>query len=189
MTTSPGEFFNTGGGNLNAEAPSYVSRKADDELYDGLSQGEYCYVLTSRQTGKSSLAIRIAERLRAVGTAVTQLDLTTLGHTLNPEQWYYGLLFFLGERLDLMGELRSSGSPTKTWVRSRGGCRRSTTLFWNGVPAPWSSSSTRSTTCGGCRSPPMSSSRPSSRASTAAPTTPRCAGCRSACWGRSPLRS
>lgn len=33
--------------------------------------------------GKSSLAIRIAERLRAEEAAVAQLDLTTLGHTLN----------------------------------------------------------------------------------------------------------
>ncbi len=79
MSTSPGEFFNTGGGTLDAEAPSYVARMADDQLYDGLSRGEYCYVLTARQTGKSSLALRIAERLRAEGTAVAQLDLTTLG--------------------------------------------------------------------------------------------------------------
>ena len=55
--------------------------------------------------GKSSLTIRIAERLHAEETAVAQLDLSTLGHTLNPEQWNYGLLFALGEQLDLLGEL------------------------------------------------------------------------------------
>ena len=124
MSTSPGEFFNTGGGTLNAEAPSYVSRKADDELYDGLSRGEYCYVLTSRQMGKSSLAIRIAERLRAEETAVAQLDLTTVGHALNPEQWYYGLLFSLGEQLDLQGELEEFWQshedlgPLQRWMQA-----------------------------------------------------------------------
>ncbi|HEY9856272.1 MAG TPA: AAA-like domain-containing protein, partial [Stenomitos sp.] len=105
MSTSPNEFFNTGGGNLDAKAPSYVSRKADDELYDGLSRAEYCFVLTSRQMGKSSLAIRTAARLRAEETAVAQLDLTYTGQALDSEQWYYGLLFSLGEQLDLLGEL------------------------------------------------------------------------------------
>lgn len=64
MSISPNEFFKTGGGTLDADSPSYVTRKADEELYEGLSSGEYCFVLTSRQMGKSSLAIRIAERLR-----------------------------------------------------------------------------------------------------------------------------
>ena len=124
MSTSPGEFFNTGGGTLNAEAPSYVSRKADDELYVGLIRGEYCHVLTSRQMGKSSLAIRIAERLRAEETAVAQLDLTTVGHALNPEQWYYGLLFSLGEQLDLQGELEEFWQshedlgPLQRWMQA-----------------------------------------------------------------------
>ena len=89
-----------------------------------LEPGEYCYVLTSRQTGKSSLAIRIAERLRAEETAVAQLDLTTLGHTLNPEQWYYGLLFSLGEQLDLEGELEEFWQshedlgPLQRWMQA-----------------------------------------------------------------------
>src|SRR3712207_7660396 len=51
-------------------APSYVERHADTDLFEGLSRGEFCYVLTSRQMGKSSLMVRTAARLRAVGIAV-----------------------------------------------------------------------------------------------------------------------
>lgn len=40
------------GGILKFQHPTYVKRQADDELYDGLKQGEYCYVLNSRQMGK-----------------------------------------------------------------------------------------------------------------------------------------
>ena len=124
MSTSPNEFFNDGGGTLSVEDPSYVSREADDKLYDGLSRGEYCFVLTSRQMGKSSLAIRIAERLRAEETAVAQLDLTTVGHALKPEQWYYGLLFSLGEQLDLQSELEEFWQshedlgPLQRWMQA-----------------------------------------------------------------------
>ena len=44
--------------------PSYVERQADLELYIGLKQGQFCYILTSRQMGKSSLMVHTADRLR-----------------------------------------------------------------------------------------------------------------------------
>lgn len=93
------------GGTLPTTAPSYVTRKADEDLYNGLSQGEFCYVLTSRQMGKSSLMTRTAVRLRQEGTAVVVLDLTAIGTSVTQEQWYYGLLDRMGTQLKLEKEL------------------------------------------------------------------------------------
>src|SRR5437588_11034462 len=97
--------FYVTGGTLRQDAPSYVERKADSDLYEGLHRGEFCYVLTSRQMGKSSLMVRSAARLREEGVQVAVLDLTAIGQNLSPEQWYGGLLRRLGRQLDLEDEL------------------------------------------------------------------------------------
>lgn len=99
-------FFITGG-TLGQDTPSYVERRADTELYEGLRQGEFCYVLTARQMGKSSLMVRTASRLREEGFSVVTLDLTMVGQNLSLEQWYYGLLNLTGRQLGLRAELRT----------------------------------------------------------------------------------
>jgi DNA-binding response OmpR family regulator len=94
------ERFHTGG-TLRPDAPSYVERRADKELLAALRRGEFCYVLTSRQMGKSSLMVRTAKFLREEGCLVVSLDLTAIGQNLTPDQWYLGLLSRMGWQLEL----------------------------------------------------------------------------------------
>src|SRR5438874_10856776 len=98
MSASETRFY-VAGGTLRGDAPSYVERRADTELYTALRQGEFCYILTSRQMGKSSLMVRTAARLREDGMRVAILDLQGVGQNLTPEQWYGGLLRRLGRQL------------------------------------------------------------------------------------------
>src|SRR5690348_6072928 len=97
--------FYVTGGTLRPDAPSYIERQADVDLLAGLLAGEFCYVLTSRQMGKSSLMAHTAVRLREAGRAVAFLDPTAIGQNLSVEQWYDGLLRQLGRYLDLELEL------------------------------------------------------------------------------------
>lgn len=110
------------GGTLHHDAPCYVYREADRELVESLLNGEFCYVLTPRQLGKSSLMIRTASRLLDLGNGAVILDLTAAGQNLTVEQWYGGLLVQIGQQLDLEDELldfwqqRSMLSPLQRWM-------------------------------------------------------------------------
>ncbi len=120
--SAPHRGFYVTSGTLAGSARSYVVRAADDLLFQALSDSEYCYVLTSRQMGKSSLMVHTTERLRAGGVTVAAVDLTALGSNLNIEQWYNGLLEQLGARLNLRAEARdfeaehAGLSPLQRWM-------------------------------------------------------------------------
>lgn len=101
LARSTTDYFRVGG-TLHLAAPSYVERPADAELFNHLLAGRFCYVLTSRQMGKSSLMLRTAERLRQAGLNTAIVDLSSLGtDQVTREQWYLGLIKRIGLELKL----------------------------------------------------------------------------------------
>lgn len=110
-------------------ARSYVERQADRDLLAGLQAGDFCYVLTSRQMGKSSLMVRTANRLRDEGVSVAVLDLTAIGQNVTPEQWYNGIIQRLGRQLKMEEDLEDSWAAHA----ALGPCQRLFTVLREGV--------------------------------------------------------
>ena len=116
-------FYITGG-TLPPDAHSYVTRRADAELLDCLRAGEFCYVLNTRQVGKSSLMVRVAQGLRAEGVRVVLLDPTAIGVNVSVEEWYDGLLTMLAEQLGLRSQLEDFWvqhprlGPLQRWMQA-----------------------------------------------------------------------
>lgn len=94
-------FAFVAGGTVQAGGGVYLERQADHELLEHCRAGNFSYILTSRQMGKSSLMIRTAERLTAEGARPVIVDLTEFGAQTSAEQWYKGFLSTLQDQLQL----------------------------------------------------------------------------------------
>ena len=102
------------GGSLDSKAPSYVTRQADSEFYQALKAGQFCYVLTSRQMGKSSLRVQMMQRLQAEGTNCVFIDLTGMGKQDSSEKWYAGIVQSLVSGCQLTDQIQ-----WRSWWRER----------------------------------------------------------------------
>jgi WD40 repeat protein len=91
----------TVGGTVQAGNGRYLERQADRDLLTACQNAEFAFVLTSRQTGKSSLMVRTAQALQAQGTRAAIVDLNSIGGEAQEEQWYLGFLSVLEGRLHL----------------------------------------------------------------------------------------
>jgi len=108
------DFYVTGG-TMSPEAESYIVRSADEELFRAVEKGEYSYVLTTRQMGKSSLMARTAQRLAVVGVRTAQITLETIREssaTPSADQFLYGIASRIHRALGL-------NTPLADWWRAR----------------------------------------------------------------------
>ena len=104
------------GGSLKQDAPSYIERKADSQIYEALIRGELCYVFNSRQMGKSSLLVRTRARLQQEGFLCTNVDMTNIGsENITPLQWYKGVVGDIWSGFGLSGKVN-----LKKWWQEQG---------------------------------------------------------------------
>lgn len=89
--------YKTDGGEVDIEDSTYVKRKADADLLESMRRGEYCYVFSARQMGKTSLLVRTKKSLEQEGGICVEAELNT--EKDSSEKWYKNMIRQLGVEL------------------------------------------------------------------------------------------
>ncbi|MEM9542211.1 MAG: AAA-like domain-containing protein [Cyanobacteria bacterium P01_E01_bin.42] len=101
------DYYQMEGGTLpliGFKSATYVKRNADEELYQfcrsSHASNRVCSILAPRQMGKSSLMVRIAERLSNEGAICIQINLQGLGGVRSEDSFWYTILEEICKQLD-----------------------------------------------------------------------------------------
>lgn len=106
-------FYKVGGA-VPQDGP-YVTRQSDDDLYQALKAREFCYVLNSRQMGKTSLMVRTLAKLQSEGWAGIIIDFSAKDSQVDkPAQWYDGIINQLNRQFGLLDR-----SAFRNWLKER----------------------------------------------------------------------
>ena len=103
------EFFNVGPP-LHAVRPGYISRAADDLLFETVVTGHYAHVIAPDRTGKSSLIAATSARLQNNGVRVAVLDLAQIAERdggTDAGRWYYSIAYRLLRQLRIKVDLQT----------------------------------------------------------------------------------
>lgn len=90
------------GGALPADAPTYIFRDADREVYNFVreSDRQICYIFAAPQMGKSSLMVRTVKRLADRGAICIQISQPMSVETISEEALYLSILRSIYQRLN-----------------------------------------------------------------------------------------
>jgi hypothetical protein len=103
------------GGALSQDVSSYVMRDSDLQLLEALQAGKFCYVLNSRQMGKSSLMVRTLAQLKESGWKGIILDFSARdSQSDQPRLWYNGIINELNSNFKLLDR-----GDFYTWLKER----------------------------------------------------------------------
>lgn len=83
----------------------YIERPADRELQDALRAGDFAYVLSARQTGKTSLLLHTLRALRREGIRCAKIDLGAFGSDASPDVFYESVAAEIADALGIDDEL------------------------------------------------------------------------------------
>lgn len=101
MTDLSGYQYTVGGA-LRQDAPTYISRQADEDLFLALMAREYCHIFNARQMGKSSLRVQTTQRLKARDIVCGIIEVSAIvEHGMTSEAWYLGIIRRLSRSLGI----------------------------------------------------------------------------------------
>ncbi len=96
------------GGTVPLYSTNYIKRTADQQLYEALIQKHFCYILNSRQMGKSSLRVRTSKALNSQRIDCATIDLQGIGsHNITAQEWYAGISETIVNELSLEFDIDS----------------------------------------------------------------------------------